>query len=161
MLFSFLLAEAEAANNTPANNNTQWIMIGIVGALFVAMIVYTIFSSRKRKKQQDTMMSSLVVGTKIMTIGRMVGKITQVNNDNTLIVNVGTESSPTLIVIDRQAVGLVLENAAAPAPAPVEEAPAEDAPAEELPQDEPVVSEEPAEEAKEEKSDLVDDPFKK
>lgn len=161
MLFSFLLAEAEAQANTPAgNNNTQWIMIGIVGALFVAMIVYTIFSSRKRKKQQDTMMSSLVVGTKIMTIGRMVGKITQVNNDNTLIVNVGTESSPTLIVIDRQAVGLVLENAAAPAPA-AEPAPAEEAPAADLPQDEPVVSEESSEEAKEEKSDLVDDPFKK
>ena len=158
MLFSLL---AEEAANTPAkNNNMQWIMIGIVGALFVAMIVYTIFSSRKRKKQQDTMMNSIVVGTKIMTIGRMVGKITQVNSDNTLIVNVGTESNPTLIVIDRQAVGLVLENAAAPQPAP---APAqEEAPAPELPQDEPVKAEEPAEEKKEEeKSDLVDDPFKK
>ena len=154
MLFSLL---AEEAASTPAkNNNMQWIMIGIVGALFVAMIVYTIFSSRKRKKQQDTMMNSIVVGTKIMTIGRMVGKITQVNSDNTLIVNVGTESNPTLIVIDRQAVGLVLENAAAPQPAP---APAQPAP--ELPQDEPVKAEEPAEEKKEEKSDLVDDPFKK
>ena len=153
MLFT-LLAE-EAANNTAGGNkNMQWIMIAIVGALFVAMIVYTVFSSRKRKKQQDTMMSSLVVGTKIMTIGRMVGKITQVNSDNTLIVNVGTENNPTLIVIDRQAVGLVLENAAAPQPAP---APAVEEPAPELPQDEPVA----AEEAAEEKSDLVDDPFKK
>ena len=89
-----------------------------------------------------------------MTIGRMVGKITQVNSDNTLIVNVGTENNPTLIVIDRQAVGLVLENAAAPQPAP---APAVEEPAPELPQDEPVA----AEEAAEEKSDLVDDPFKK
>ena len=139
-------------------NYTQWIMIGIVGVLFVGMIVYTIFSSRKRKQQQDNMMNSLVVGTKIMTIGRMVGKITQVNTDNTLIVNVGTENNPTLIVIDRQAVGLVLENAAAPQPAP---APAEaPAPAADLPQDEPVAAEE-APAAEEEKSDLVDDPFKK
>ena len=54
MLFT-LLAE-EAANNTAGGNkNMQWIMIAIVGALFVAMIVYTVFSSRKRKKQQDTM----------------------------------------------------------------------------------------------------------
>jgi|GEM_PF-1244707 len=162
MLFN-LLAE-EAANNSGAtsggNNNMQWIMIGIVGALFVAMIIYTIFSSRKRKKQQDTMMNSIVVGTKIMTIGRMVGKITQVNSDNTLIVNVGTESSPTLIVIDRQAVGLVLENAAAPAPQ-LTPSDAVEAPAPELPQDEAVKAEEPQEDAKEEKSDLVDDPFKK
>lgn len=155
-----LLAE-EANTTTGGNKNMQWIMIAIVGALFVAMIVYTIFSSRKRKKQQDTMMSSLVVGTKIMTIGRMVGKITQVNSDNTLIVNVGTESSPTLIVIDRQAVGLVLENAALPQAAPAP-APAEEAPAPELPQDEPVAAEEaPEEPAAEEKSELVDDPFKK
>jgi hypothetical protein len=60
------------------------------------------------------MMNNLVVGTKIMTIGRMVGKIAQVNADNTLVVNVGTEDSPTLIVIDRNAVGLVLEKVAAP-----------------------------------------------
>ena len=130
------------------------IMFAIVGALMVAMIVYTMFSSKKRKKQQDTMMNSLVVGTKIMTIGRMVGKITQVNSDNTLIINVGTESSPTLIVIDRQAVGLVLENANVPAPAP--------APAAELPQDEAVKAEEaPEEEAKPEDADLVEDPFSK
>lgn len=71
------------------------------------------------------MMNSLAVGTKIMTIGRMVGKITQVNSDNTLIVNVGTENSPTLIVIDRNAVGLVLENvASAPVAEPAVEEPA-------------------------------------
>ena len=155
MLFTLLADEAEQAASTASkgNNNMQWIMIGIVGALFVAMIVYTIFSSKKRKKQQDTMMNSLVVGTKIMTIGRMVGKITQVNSDNTLIINVGTENNPTLIVIDRQAVGLVLENVAAPAPA---------APVADLPQDEAVKAEEaPQEEAKAEDADLVEDPFSK
>ncbi|MBO4554841.1 MAG: preprotein translocase subunit YajC, partial [Clostridia bacterium] len=75
MLFNLLAEEAEQAASTASkgNNNMQWIMIGIVGALFIAMIVYTVFSSRKRKKQQDTMMNSIVVGTKIMTIGRMVG----------------------------------------------------------------------------------------
>ena len=145
MNFSLLAADG---------NSTQWIMIGIVGALFVGMIIYTVFSSKKRKQQQDTMMNSLVVGTKIMTIGRMVGKITQVNSDNTLIVNVGTENNPTLIVIDRQAVGLVLENANVPQPAP--------APAADLPQDEPVKAEEaPQEEAKPEDADLVEDPFSK
>ncbi len=155
MLFTLLADEANQAasgSTSGGNNNMQWIMIGIVGALFIAMIVYTIFSSKKRKKQQDTMMNSLVVGTKIMTIGRMVGKITQVNSDNTLIINVGTESNPTLIVIDRQAVGLVLENVNAPAPAP----------AAALPQDEAVKAEEaPQEESKPEDADLVDDPFSK
>lgn len=106
----------------------SYAMYIIIGVVLVLMIVLTIIPQKKRQKQQQEMMNSLAVGTKIMTIGRMVGKITQINADNTLIVNVGTENSPTLIVIDRNAVGLVLENVAAPAPAP---APAEEPKAEE------------------------------
>lgn len=112
--------------------NTTTIMYIVIGVVLVLMIVLTIVPQKKRQKQQQQMMSSLSVGTKIMTIGRMVGKITQVNADNTLIVNVGTETNPTLIVIDRNAVGLVLENVAAPAVEPElqedysEAAPAED-----------------------------------
>lgn len=101
----------------------QTIMYIVIGVVLVLMIALSIIPQRKRKKQQEQMMNSLTVGTKIMTIGRMVGKIAQVNADNTLVVNVGTDDNPTLIVIDRQAVGLVLEAVAAPAPA-APEAPA-------------------------------------
>lgn len=101
----------------------QTIMYIVIGVVLVLMIALSIIPQRKRKKQQEQMMNSLAVGTKIMTIGRMVGKIAQVNADNTLVVNVGTYDNPTLIVIDRQAVGLVLEAVAAPAPA-APEAPA-------------------------------------
>ena len=109
-----------------------WIYI-VIGVILVAMILLTIIPQKKRQKQQQEMMNSLAVGTKIMTIGRLVGKITQVNPDNTLYVNVGTDENPTIIVIDRNAVGLVLENVAAPA-APVAEAaaPAEESKAEEV-----------------------------
>lgn len=117
-MFNFLLAEEAAAST----NKNSWIMWVVIAVVLVLMIVLTIVPQKKRQKQQQNMMNSLTVGTKIMTIGRMVGKITQVNADNTLIVNVGTESNPTLIVIDRQAVGLVLENVAAPVvTSPVEE----------------------------------------
>lgn len=114
------------------------IMYIVIGVVLVLMIVLTIIPQRKRKKQQEQMMNSLVVGTKIMTIGRMVGKITQVNADNTLIVNVGTENSPTLIVIDKNAVGLVLENAAQPVQT-VQQTPAQ----EEVKAEEPVVASDP------------------
>ena len=97
-----------------------WIYI-VIGVILVAMILLTIIPQKKRQKQQQEMMNSLTVGTKIMTIGRLVGKITQVNADNTLYVNVGTEINPTIIVIDKNAVGLVLENVAAPVVTPVEE----------------------------------------
>lgn len=130
---------------------TQYWMYIAIGAVLVVMIVLTIIPQKKRQKEQKAMMDSITVGTKIMTIGRMVGKITQVNADNTLIVNVGTENSPTYIVIDRQAVGLVLEAVPVAAPAPVEEAPAaEEAPVEE-------VAEEPAEEVVEVAEDAAED----
>ena len=108
----------------------NWWLYIVIGVVLVGMILLTVIPQKKRQKQQQQMMDSLAVGTKIMTIGRMVGKITQINPDNTLVINVGTEFSPTLIVIDRNAVGLVLENVAAPAPAPVVTDTATDAPVE-------------------------------
>ena len=108
----------------------NWWLYIVIGVVLVGMILLTVIPQKKRQKQQQQMMDSLAVGTKIMTIGRMVGKITQINPDNTLVINVGTELSPTLIVIDRNAVGLVLENVAAPAPAPVVTDTATDAPVE-------------------------------
>lgn len=128
-----------------ALEQSQWIMWVIIAVVLVLMIVLTIVPQKKRQKEQQNMMNSLTVGTKIMTIGRMVGVITQVNADNTLIINVGTESNPTYIVIDKQAIGLVLQNVAAPAPA-AEPAKVEEAPVVEEAKDEVVeeIAQEPA-----------------
>lgn len=99
-----------------------WAMYVIIGVVFVVMIVLTVVPQKKRQKEQQNMLNNLAVGTKLMTVGGIVGKITQVNADNTLIVNVGTENNPTLIVIDKKAVGYVLEKVDAPqAAAPAEE----------------------------------------
>ncbi len=145
-LFNYLLA-AEAAKS----NNT-WIMWVIIGVVLVLMIVLTIVPQKKRQKQQQQMMDSLTVGTKLMTVGGLVGKITQVNADNTLIVNVGTENSPTLIVIDKKAVGYVLEGVAQPVaehPADVPEEALAEVPVEEEAHEAeaPVEAEAPAEES--------------
>ena len=95
-------------------NGNDWVTWVILGVLLVGMIAMSVIPQRKRRKEHEQMMNSLTVGTKIMTIGRMVGKIAQVNTDNTLVINVGTDENPTLILIDRAAIGLVLENVAAP-----------------------------------------------
>lgn len=106
---------------------SQYGMFIIIAVVLVLMIVLTVIPQKKRQKQQQEMMDSLRIGTKIMTIGRMVGKIAEIRSDNTLVINVGTDDTPTFIVIDRNAVGLVLENVAAPV---VEETPAAEEPAE-------------------------------
>lgn len=118
MLNSLILAAEQTAKD-----NKGWIMYVVIGVVLVLMIVMTIVPQKKRQKEQQNMMNSLCVGTKLMTVGGIVGKITQVNADNTLIVNVGTESNPTLIVIDKKAVGYVLEKVNAPQQEPVAEEP--------------------------------------
>lgn len=130
LLNSLLLAADESSSSS-----NGWIMYVIIGVVLVLMIVMTIIPQKKRQKEQQEMMNSLCVGTKLMTVGGIVGKITQVNSDNTLIVNVGTESNPTLMVIDKKAVGYVLEKVNAPQQ---EEAPAEEPIAEEAPVEEPI-----------------------
>lgn len=116
-----ILAESGAgASTTTQSKIPSWVMYVVIGVVLVLMIVLTIIPQKKRQKEQQNMMNSLCVGTKLMTVGGMVGKITQVNSDNTLIINVGTDANPTLIVIDKKAVGYVLEKVAAP----VEAAPA-------------------------------------
>lgn len=147
-----LLAEGEAAASKSSNGWVMWVIIGVV---LVLMVVLTIVPQKKRQKEQQKMMNALTVGTKLMTVGGLVGKITQVNTDDTLIINVGTENSPTLIVIQRNAVGRVLEPVNAPAPV---EPVAEETPAVE-PFNEEVV-ETPVEETAVEESSVDDsDPF--
>lgn len=125
-----ILAESGAgASTTTQSKIPSWVMYVVIGVVLVLMIVLTIIPQKKRQKEQQNMMNSLCVGTKLMTVGGMVGKITQVNSDNTLIINVGTDANPTLIVIDKKAVGYVLEKVAAP----VEAAPAVEPAQEEVP----------------------------
>lgn len=88
---------------------SQYTMLIILAAFFVLMIVMTIIPQKKRKKQQEQMMSSLSVGVKVMTIGRLIGTIVGIDNaNNTLVLNVGSEDSPTYITIDRNAIGMVM-----------------------------------------------------
>lgn len=90
-----------AANYTP--------MI-ILGVFFVLMIVMTIIPQKKRQKKTQEMMDNLAVGDKVMTIGRMVGTIRLIDNENARItLDVGTGDSETLVVFDRNAIGYVID----------------------------------------------------
>ncbi len=88
-----------------ANFWDQYGMFIILGVFVVIMIVMTIVPQRKQKKKQEEMMNSIQVGTKIMTIGGMVGTIVEYDPANDYYtVNVGTEENPTNIVILKNAI---------------------------------------------------------
>ena len=76
----------------------QWVSIAILAVFFVLMIVMTIIPQRKRKKEYQDLMSNLSVGDKVMTIGRLIGKIYAIDDDSKQVtLNVGTDESETLI----------------------------------------------------------------
>lgn len=85
----------------PASGGSSYTILFIGIAFIVLMMVMTILPQRKRQKQAKQMMETLTVGTKVKTIGGMIGNVVEVKPDGSLIVNVGTEESATYISIDK------------------------------------------------------------
>lgn len=88
----------------------DYVPIIILGLFFILMVVMTIVPQRKKQKQIQSMLDGLSIGDKIMTIGRLIGTVVFIDTDKKQVtVNVGTNESQTLVVIDRNAVGYIIE----------------------------------------------------
>ena len=102
--FFMFLADSTTSSptgGTPAGN-TSWIMFALIGGLLLMMIVMSFISRRRATKDAEDMLSSITVGIKVQTIGGFIGTVTAVDDEkNTLTLNIGTEESPTLVVIDK------------------------------------------------------------
>ena len=131
---------ATSATNSGSNNagglGSPWLLIGIV-VVFILMFVLTSIPQKKRQKQMQNMLAQIKPGDQVKTIGGMVGVVTAVNDmTGILTINVGSESAPTFINVDRVAIYSVAPlKTAEPAPV-VETAPVEEsAPVEENKED--------------------------
>lgn len=86
----------------------QETMSGItMGLYFVVMIAVFYFllirPQKKREKEAKMMLESLMVGDKIVTIGGIYGKITQIKDD-ALIIETGALGNLSSVKISRSAV---------------------------------------------------------
>lgn len=112
MLFNLLLDAAESSETQGTGTSgsglggSNWIVWVIFGVMIVGMILLTVLPNRKRQKEYAKMQNEIRVGTKIMTIGRMVGTITKIYPDNTIELDVGTPGNPVIITITREAIGV-------------------------------------------------------
>ena len=95
-------------------NSGSFIIYILLAVMLVGMVLFPMLSNKKRQKQYNEMQNALRPGTKIMTIGRMIGTIVKVYSDNTIELDVGTEGNPVIIVINREAVGINLSAQATP-----------------------------------------------
>lgn len=107
MFYNFLLAAETAGETSGENsgNNTSNIIVWVIFiVMIVGMILLTVLPNKKRQKEYQQMQNDLRVGTKIVTIGRMIGVITKIYDDNTIEVDVGTPGNPVIITITREAI---------------------------------------------------------
>lgn len=92
-----------------AMDGSSVIMIVILLVLFVGMMAISIIPQKKKQKEYAAMQEAIKVGTRIMTIGRLVGTVVAINTDNTLEVDIGAKGTPVIIVINREGIGLNLD----------------------------------------------------
>ena len=85
-----LLAEGE---NAGAGG---YMLYAVLGVLIVLMIIWLIFSNRKgkqRQKEYAEQIAAIRPGHKVKTIGGICGIVVEVCDDNTLIIETGSESA--------------------------------------------------------------------
>ena len=97
-----LLAEETGSNN-------GWIIWVIMGVMMVGLVVLTVIPNNKRKKEYQKMQEEIRVGTRIMTIGRLIGTVVRKYDNDTLEVDIGTPGNPVVITINRDAIGINLD----------------------------------------------------
>ena len=92
-----------------AGNAGSWIMIAVLLVLFVGMMAISVIPQKKKQREYDEMQKAIKVGTRIMTIGRLVGTVVAINTDNTIELDIGTKGNPVVILINREGIGLNLD----------------------------------------------------
>lgn len=153
-----------------APNSNGWVMYVVVGVVVVLLVGWLFLSGRKNKRRQNEyveQLNAIAPGNKVKTAGGICGIVVEVCDDNTVIIETGSEQSgKSYIKMDKELIAqtdakgpsqIAREEAEARRKAEKEgksveatetaEAPAEEVPAAEAP--ETAVSEEetPAEEA--------------
>ena len=111
--YSMLLEDAATASSsgsaTPVNDKT-WLIFVLLGALAIMMILYSFFTRRKQDKAMQEMQSLIKIGAKVKTAGGFVGTIEKIDDaKGFLTINIGTEDSPTYVVIDKAFI-YIIEN---------------------------------------------------
>ena len=92
-----------------AIENSNIIMIVVLGVLMVLMLVMSIVPQKKRQKEAQKMMDSLSAGTKVKTIGGFIGEIKSIDG-NTIVIDLSPKNDGSnLCVLDKSAIYTVMQ----------------------------------------------------
>ncbi len=148
MIFN-LLTESGSSSPETGNPYGTWIIMGVLVLVIVAFMIFNRRNQKKRQEETKSMLDAIKPGNKVKTIGGICGVVVEVCDDNTFVLETGTEASgKSYLKFDKQAIYQTDAVVEKPAPvAPVEAA--EEVPVEEVKE----APAEAAEEVKEEKAE--------
>lgn len=132
MIFNLLDSSSSAA--APSNNGwTTWLMMGVLIVIIVVFMIYNRRSQKKRQEETMNMLNAIKPGNKVKTIGGVCGIVVEVCDDNTFVLETGTEQSgKSYLKFDKQAVYQTDAVAEKPAEKPVAKADKADVKTEEV-----------------------------
>ena len=93
MIWSLLESTGNTPTEQPANS---WMMYIVLGVVIVIFIVWMVFSGRKNKQRQKEYTEQLEAirpGHKVKTAGGICGIVVEVCDDNTVILETGSETA--------------------------------------------------------------------
>ena len=108
MLFTTVFAEGEqAADNAAQQAPSMLTPILYIIAMFAIFYFLLIRPQRKREKDARLMLESLQMGDKVVTVGGIHGKITQLKDD-TVILETGALGNTSTVKVARSSIREVL-----------------------------------------------------
>lgn len=84
------------ASGDKTNNGSPWLYIVLIVVVIVAFAAWMIFSGRKdkeRRKEYAEQLEAIKPGHKVKTIGGVCGIVVEVCDDNTVIIETGSEAA--------------------------------------------------------------------
>ncbi|HEY8443639.1 MAG TPA: preprotein translocase subunit YajC [Clostridia bacterium] len=101
----------------------NWVLLVLIGVLLIVFMVVPAFTQSRKNKKYKEMIDKIQIGDEIMTIGGIVGKITEVKDlsptDKHIVIETGAGDNKSTIVLDVNAIFKVVNPAIAPQePAP-------------------------------------------
>ncbi len=105
MIWNFLSATTSSGAGNQGNPWSSWIMIGILVVVLVVFMVYNRRSQKKRQEETQNTLDAIKPGNKVKTIGGICGVVVEVCDDNTFVLETGSEASgKSYMKFDKQAV---------------------------------------------------------
>ena len=90
---------------TDGETTSPWPLLIVAVVMIGLMMFFNNRSQKKRQKEMEETLAAIKPGTKIKTIGGICGVVVEVNNEeNTFVLETGTETQKSYIKFDKVAV---------------------------------------------------------